>query len=200
MSVPTTTSISSIIADSLQKQPEDDQNQEAFVLDPILGLCPLGPIPLTQERAMQLELLESAARNLPLPSDTNRIRPLSYLNTAPESNVQIPSHHYHSYDPKHNFDTFEYFKNLVPDTLFFIFYFYEGTKAQCYAAKALKEQHWRFHKKYKMWFQRYEEPKEITNTHETGTYVYFDIEQWQQRTKEDFTFEYKFLEESNLDD
>ena len=114
--------------------------------------------------------------------------------------AQIPAHHYHSYDPKHNFDSYKYFKNLVPDTLFFIFYFYEGTKAQYYAAKALKEQHWRFHNKVKMWFQRYDKPKEIVDSHETGTYVYFDTDHWQQRTKEDFKFEYKFLEENTLDD
>ena len=179
---------------------EEDLNQEAFVLDPILGVSPLGPLPLTTERAMQMEMLEAAAGNLPQPNDSNRVRSLNLINSFPNFPAQIPPHHYHSYDPKHNFDSFEYFKNLVPDTLFFIFYFYEGTRAQYYAAKALKEQHWRFHKKIKMWFQRYEEPKEIVESHETGTYVYFDIDLWQQRTKEDFKFEYKWLEENNLDE
>lgn len=180
--------------------PDEDGNQEAFVLDPNLGVSPLGPLPLTAERAMQLEMLEAAAANLPQPNDSNRVRSLNLINSFPNFPAQIPPHHYHSYDPKHNFDSFEYFKNLVPDTLFFIFYFYEGTRAQYYAAKALKEQHWRFHKKIKMWFQRYEEPKEIVESHETGTYVYFDIDLWQQRTKEDFKFEYKWLEENNLDE
>ena len=136
------------------QSPEEDLNQEAFVFDPVLGVCPLGPIPLTPERSMQLEMLEAAAMNLPLPSDSNRLRSLTLINGYPNAPVSIPPHHYHSYDPKHNFDSYEYFKNLVPDTLFFIFYFYEGTKAQYYAAKALKDQHWRFHKKHKMWFQR----------------------------------------------
>lgn len=191
---------SSIPLESTLSADDEQSIQEAFVLDPILGVCPLGPIPLTQERAIQLEMLEAAALNLPLPSDSNRVRSLNLVNSFPNFPAQIPPHHYHSYDPKHNFDSFEYFKNLVPDTLFFIFYFYEGTRAQYYAAKALKEQHWRFHKKIKMWFQRYEEPKEIVDSHETGTYVYFDIDLWQQRTKEDFKFEYRFLEENNLDE
>eukprot|EP00116_Pleurobrachia_bachei_P002826 sb/3463088/ len=186
-----TTVVESRLADGVES------DQEPFVLDPILGVSPLGPVPLTPEREMQLMMLEAASMNLPLPSDSNRIRSMNMLNSY---HAQIPSHHYHSYDPKHSFDSYEYFKNLVPDTLFFIFYFYEGTKAQYYAAKALKEQHWRFHKKVKMWFQRYDKPKEIVESHETGTYVYFDTDLWQQRTKEDFKFEYKFLEENTLDD
>ena len=33
-----------------------------------------------------------------------------------------------------------------------------------------------------------------------GTYIYFDIKQWSQRKKEDFTFEYKYLEEIQLNE
>ena len=81
------------------------------------------------------------------------------------------------------------------------------------AARELKKQSWRFHKKYLTWyphplpahaivftcahrFQRHEEPKEITNDYEQGTYVYFDYETgWCQRKKAEFTFEYRYLEE-----
>src|SRR5271155_307601 len=42
------------------------------------------------------------------------------------------------------------------------------------AAKELKNQSWRFHKKYITWFQRHEEPKEIQETYEMGCYRYFD--------------------------
>ena len=42
------------------------------------------------------------------------------------------------------------------------------------AAKELKKQSWRFHKKYITWFQRHEEPKEIQETYEMGCYRYFD--------------------------
>ena len=31
-----------------------------------------------------------------------------------------------------------------------------------------------------------------------GTYVYFDYEKWSQRKKEDFKFEYRFLEDQDL--
>lgn len=102
----------------------------------------------------------------------------------------------------------------------------EGTKAQYLAAKALKKQSWRFHTKYMMWFQRHEEPKIINEEFEQvrcaifmysrhylisffwtyvtflsrfqGTYIYFDYEKWGQRKKEGFTFEYKYLEDKDL--
>ena len=31
-----------------------------------------------------------------------------------------------------------------------------------------------------------------------GTYIYFDYEKWGQRKKEGFTFEYRFLEDRDL--
>ena len=95
-------------------------------------------------------------------------------------------------------DTEDFFSKLDPQTLFFIFYYYEGTRAQYLAAKALKKNSWRFHTKYMMWFQRHEEPKQITDEYEQGTYIYHDFEKDHQRKKEAFTFEYKFLEDKEL--
>jgi CCR4-NOT transcription complex subunit 3 len=74
----------------------------------------------------------------------------------------------------------------------------QGTKAQYLAAKALKSKSWRFHKKYLMWFQRYEEPKEINDDYEHGSYMYFDFERWTQKKKDGFTFEYRYLEDREL--
>lgn len=68
------------------------------------------------------------------------------------------------------------FEKFDTDTLFFIFYYQQGTLQQYLAAKELKRQSWRYHKKYLTWFQRHEEPKEITADYEQGTYVYFDYE------------------------
>lgn len=57
------------------------------------------------------------------------------------------------------------------------------------AAKELKKQSWRFHKKYLTWFQRHDEPKVITEDYEQGTYIYFDYEgAWCQRKKTDFRY------------
>ena len=61
------------------------------------------------------------------------------------------------------------FEKFDTDTLFFIFYHLQGTHQQYLAAKELKKQSWRYHKKYLTWFQRHEEPKEITNDYEQGT-------------------------------
>lgn len=70
-------------------------------------------------------------------------------------------------------DSLDFFHRLSTETLFFIFYYLEGTKAQYLAAKALKKQSWRFHTKYMMWFQRHEEPKTITEEYEQVFYFHF---------------------------
>ncbi|KAI9469233.1 Not1 N-terminal domain, CCR4-Not complex component-domain-containing protein [Coemansia mojavensis] len=82
------------------------------------------------------------------------------------------------------------------DTLFFAFYYQQDTYQQYLAAKELNRQSWRFHKKYLTWFQRYEEPSDITDDYEQGTYIYFDYESaWCQRKKSEFRFEYQYLED-----
>jgi CCR4-NOT transcription complex subunit 3 len=99
--------------------------------------------------------------------------------------------------PSPIFDTSTVFEKLGTDCLFFIFYYAQGTYQQYLAARELKKQSWRFHKKYMTWFQRHEEPKITTDEYEQGTYVYFDYETgWCTRIKQDFRFEYSFLEDS----
>lgn len=102
------------------------------------------------------------------------------------------------------FDSREVFEQFDPDTLFFIFYYQQGTYQQYLAATELKRQGWRFHKKYLTWFQRHDEPKLSTDEFETGTFIYFDYANvvvrgqgsgWCQRIKSEFVFEYRFLED-----
>lgn len=102
------------------------------------------------------------------------------------------------------FDSREVFEQFDPDTLFFIFYYQQGTYQQYLAATELKRQGWRFHKKYLTWFQRHDEPKFSTDEFETGTFIYFDYANvvvrgqgsgWCQRIKSEFVFEYRFLED-----
>ncbi|RKO97903.1 hypothetical protein CXG81DRAFT_12317 [Caulochytrium protostelioides] len=89
-------------------------------------------------------------------------------------------------------------EKLGTDTLFFMFYYQQGTLAQSLAARELKRQSWRFHKKYLTWFQRHDEPTSITEEQEQGTYIYFDYEAaWCQRKKDGFCFEYRYLEEAD---
>ncbi|KAJ2745803.1 general negative regulator of transcription subunit 5 [Coemansia sp. BCRC 34301] len=89
--------------------------------------------------------------------------------------------------------------HLDLDTLFFAFYYQANTYQQYLAAKELNRQSWRFHKKYLTWFQRYEEPSDITDDYEQGTYIYFDYEgTWCQRKKSEFRFEYEYLDDTEL--
>ena len=104
-------------------------------------------------------MLEAASQHLPHPSDSERLRP--YL---PRNPCQTPA--YYPQAPPPASDTIDFFQRLSTETLFFIFYYMEGTKAQYLAAKALKKQSWRFHTKYMMWFQRHEEPKMINEEYE----------------------------------
>lgn len=97
-----------------------------------------------------------------------------------------------------NFEGPEIYSKLELDTLFFIFYYQQNTIQQYFASKWLKKHSWRFHTKYKTWFQRLEEPKLLTEYYEQGTFLFFDYEvTWSNRKKSDFTFEYKYLE--NMD-
>ncbi|XP_042212879.1 CCR4-NOT transcription complex subunit 3-like isoform X3 [Homarus americanus] len=194
-------------------------------IPPLLGVAPLGPAQLTVEHELQFKMLQAAFFHMPHPSDSERLRihlprqpcqtPLYYPQV---SGLDLPV------SPPMS-DTVDFFQRLSTETLFFIFYYMEGTKAQYLAAKALKKQSWRFHTKYMMWFQRHEEPKAITDEYEqavpelrtpdlrtptltngipiyssqkSGTYIYFDYENWGQRKKENFTFEYRFLEDRDL--
>lgn len=160
-------------------------------IPPLLGVAPLGAVPLQKEHQQQFQFMEAAFYHMPHPSDTERIR--TYL---PRNPCNTPS--YYIQAPLFNSDTPEFYQRLGTETLFFVFYYMEGTKAQYLAAKALKKQSWRFHTKYMMWFQRHEEPKIINEEYEQGTYIYFDYEKWGQRKKEGFTFEYKYLEDRDL--
>jgi len=138
-----------------------------------------------------------------------------YLNALNDSFLQMPtgvdSERQRSYTPRNPYPTpscypqnpspiFEnsaVFEKLGTDALFFIFYYAQGTYQQYLAARELKKQSWRYHKKYMTWFQRHEEPKVTTDDYEQGTYLYFDYETgWTQRIKADFRFEYSFLEDS----
>ncbi|WDK20395.1 Not1 domain-containing protein [Colletotrichum graminicola] len=79
-------------------------------------------------------------------------------------------------EPLALFDDPRLYSRIDPDTLFYVFYYKQGTPQQYLAAKALKDQSWRFHKQYQTWFQRHEEPKNITEEFEQGTYRFFDYE------------------------
>eukprot|EP00866_Antonospora_locustae_P001852 jgi/Antlo1/1852/938 len=97
------------------------------------------------------------------------------------------------------FEHQDIYKKLDIDTLFYIFYTERNTVHQYFASKVLKNRSWRFHTKYNTWFQRLEEPKYITEDYEQGSYMFFDYDTtWTIRKKTDFTFEYKYLENTDI--
>ncbi|KAI0601636.1 Not1 N-terminal domain, CCR4-Not complex component-domain-containing protein [Biscogniauxia sp. FL1348] len=110
--------------------------------------------------------------------------------------IRYPSASGYPQEPLPIFDDPRLYSRIEPDTLFYVFYYKQGTNQQYLAAKALKDQSWRFHKQYQTWFQRHEEPKNITEEFEQGTYRFFDYEStWMNRRKADFKFAYRFLED-----
>ncbi|KAL8498331.1 hypothetical protein ACS0TY_021596 [Phlomoides rotata] len=152
------------------------------------------------DQMYNLQMLEAAYYRLPQPKDSERAK--TYIPRHPAATppsypqVQAPIVNNPAFWERLGADTFG------TDTLFFSFYYQQNTYQQYLAAKELKKQSWRYHRKYNTWFQRHEEPKVATDDYEQGTYVYFDFhiasdEQhgWCQRIKTEFTFEYSYLED-----
>ncbi|GMH20076.1 hypothetical protein Nepgr_021917 [Nepenthes gracilis] len=155
----------------------------------------------THDHLYYLQMLEAAYHKRPQPKDSERAK--SYIPrhpaVTPPSYPQVPA-------PIVNNPVFWErlgMDQAGTDSLFFAFYYQPNTYQQYLAAKELKKQSWRYHRKYNTWFQRHEEPKVATDEYEKGTYVYFDFlvtnddlqHGWCQRIKHDFTFEYNYLED-----
>ncbi|MBA0803740.1 hypothetical protein Gohar_013919 [Gossypium harknessii] len=148
-------------------------------------------------------MLEAAYYKIPQPKDSERAR--SYTPKHPAATpasypqVQAPIVNNPAFWERISLDGY----GTGTDTLFFAFYYQQNTYQQYLAAKELKKQSWRYHRKYNTWFQRHEEPKIATDEFEQGTYVYFDFHianddhqhGWCQRIKTEFTFEYNYLED-----
>jgi CCR4-NOT transcription complex subunit 3 len=125
-------------------------------------------------------------RIVPNPPDLNRSLELSYLNAPDSQDAEKPKHYkptqkyntpaHYPQEPLPIFDDPSLYKRVDTDTLFYVFYYRQGTYQQYLSAKELKRQSWRFHKQYQTWFQRHEEPKTITEDYEQGTYRFFDYE------------------------
>lgn len=125
----------------------------------------------TQPPSQLARLLQASQETCPEPSDGDR--PQHY---RPSYKYNTPAHYPQDvlpiFDDPALYDT----QRLETDTLFYIFYYRQNTYQQWLAARALKQQSWRFHKQYQTWFQRHEEPKQITEEYEQGTYRFFDYE------------------------
>lgn len=98
----------------------NNQNM-SHLIPPLLGVAPLGPVSLSKSCYYQLAMLDAAAHNQIYPSDSQRLRLL------PPNRYQSPSYYPQSVLP--HSDTVEFFHRLSTETLFFIFYFMEVSKA-----------------------------------------------------------------------
>lgn len=126
--------------------------------------------PLPQTAPSTLRLM--TASQVSCPDQLDADVPRGYQPEAPvaQTGAGFPR------EPLPIFDDPRLYSRIDPDTLFYVFYYKQGTPQQYLAAKALKDQSWRFHKQYQTWFQRHEEPKSITEEFEQGTYRFFDYE------------------------
>jgi CCR4-NOT transcription complex subunit 3 len=124
--------------------------------------------PLSNPTAQRLFLASGKSH----PDNLDSERPQLY---KPQNPYPYTPGHYPQ-EPLPIFDDPRLYSKCDTDTLFYSFYYKQGSYQQYAAAKALKNQSWRFHKQYQTWFQRHEEPKDITEDFEQGTYRFFDYE------------------------
>ncbi|KAL5343391.1 Not1 N-terminal domain, CCR4-Not complex component-domain-containing protein [Aspergillus crustosus] len=162
-----------------QQQQQDDGEESIFHLPP--GLQDLihsfevtksraSANPSSQPQSVQ-RLLAASAANCPEPADAEKPR-----HYKPQNPYNTPL--YYPQEPLPILDDPRLYETgrIDTDTLFYLFYYRQGSYQQFLSAKALKNQSWRFHKQYQTWFQRHEEPKTITEEFEQGTYRFFDYE------------------------
>ncbi|ODV90260.1 hypothetical protein CANCADRAFT_1991 [Tortispora caseinolytica NRRL Y-17796] len=163
--------------------------------------------PGLQDLISSLDSAKKRAENPPPISSISDLLESSLVNCPDSKDAEKPKHYrpqnpypmasYYPQVPLAVFDDPALYSKLDFETLFYIFYYRQGTYQQYLAAKELKRQNWRYHKGFLTWFQRHDEPDIITDDYEQGTYRYFDFEgMWLQRRKANFQFEYKYLEDS----
>ncbi len=124
----------------------------------------------TSSSPFNIDMLNASRATAPTPLDAERPNHYQPLTRYPQAPAHYPQ------EPLGIFDDPRLYSRIDTDSLFYAFYYRQGTHQQYLAAKALKSQSWRFHKQYQTWFQRHEEPKNITEEFEQGTYRFFDYE------------------------
>lgn len=156
-------------------QEEEEEEEESIYHLPSSLTDLLDSFEETKKRAssdqpFDVPMLNASRLTAPNPSDA--AKPSHY---APQTPYPYTPAHYPT-TPLPIFDDPRLYTRIDTDSLFYAFYYRQGTYQQYLAAKALKSQSWRFHKQYQTWFQRHEEPKNITEEFEQGTYRFFDYE------------------------
>ncbi|KAI0509455.1 Not1 N-terminal domain, CCR4-Not complex component-domain-containing protein [Xylaria bambusicola] len=184
-------------ANGVKPKPEDKEEESIFHLPAALHDLVESYETVKKRRTAPvntpstLRMMAASQLNMSMMDTSDAEPPRPY---RPELRYHSPSGY--PQEPLAIFDDPRLYSRIEPDTLFYVFYYKQNSYQQYMAAKALKDQSWRFHKQYQTWFQRHEEPKNITEEFEQGTYRFFDYEStWMNRRKADFKFHYKFLED-----
>ncbi|CAD5221908.1 unnamed protein product [Bursaphelenchus okinawaensis] len=173
----------------LQQKTETEPETASIQINPFAAYG-INQTEKTESQLNVMKQIENAVKNVPTPVDHLRAKNFLAYSPAKTTSVVYPS------EMAIEMKTVEYYAKLELETLFFIFYYMEGTFAQRLAARALKSKSWRYHKKFLMWFQRECDPTSITADYECGSYMFFDYERFVIRTRDNFVFEYKYLEQS----
>ena len=176
------TSLTELESDGDRHYPASDAKQEAEMLHMAFKSGVPMPTGAALKRRSALSNLPAChlfgCAGVPMPTDADRPKQHGIQRTQ----VTTPS--YFPQQPILRMDAGFVEKKLETDTLFFIFYQQQGSYQQYLAARELKKQSWRYHKKYLTWFQRHEEPKVTTEDYEQGTYVYFDYDkEWDKQIR-----------------
>ncbi|KAI6230763.1 Not1 domain, CCR4-Not complex component [Aphelenchoides fujianensis] len=154
----------------------------------------------TDEMLTYLRLVNAAGTQFGFPANLFTFRAPFQVQTRDRSaqtcaQLETPETAQYPRELKPIYDTVEYYKMLDPETLFFIFYYLPDTRNQLLAARALKSKCWRFHSLMHSWFMRLERPVEFHDDYERGTFVMFCYDEWEVHKVENFTFEYRYLED-----
>lgn len=108
----------------------------------------------SKERQKNLELLETSFNNILTKQDQEVIDPKHPVSVWEE----------HEYPRIPLFNRKENFARFDLETLFFAFYYQQGTYQQYLAAVELKKKNWKFVKKFETWFKKVESGSESANT------------------------------------
>jgi len=172
---PKETAVKQLTNGNAVQAPQEEEEDESIYHLPSSLADVLESFQATKARSTTLQPLDErmlAVSRAAAPEPLDAERPNHYKPQQPYA--YTPSHY--PQEPLGIFDDPRLYSRIDTDTLFFSFYYRQGTYQQYLAAKALKSQSWRFHKQYQTWFQRHEEPKNITEEYEQGTYRFFDYE------------------------
>lgn len=91
----------------------------------------------------------------------------------------------------------EHFYRFKPDSLFYIFYGMPGDEAQMSAAEELVRRGWMYHKELKTWLTRVpnSEPVQKMDRAEIGSFLVFDVSNWEVVRKDNFSLSFDAIEE-----